>query len=287
MMEWLWKIFPIGIVIYAILNAYVYFMQPGMIFFPDIAGRELVTSPQNIGLDYTDVELVTDDGTQIHGWFIPYNKVSDTAKQATLLFLHGNAGNISHRLDSIKLFNNLGLNILIIDYRGYGQSTGKPTEAGTYQDAETAWRYLTETRGIEEGKIIIFGRSLGGSVAAWLASQHTPAALILESSFSSVPSMGQRIYPFLPVRLLSRFQYNTKEYVKAIHCPVLVAHSRDDDIIPYEEGRDIFNATHEPKQFLEMRGGHNNGFIVSGSNYADSLRLFINTRINQQNMNTQ
>ncbi len=282
MMEWLWKILPIGIVIYAILNAYVYFMQPGMIFFPDIPGRELVTTPKSIGLDYEDVELVTDDGTRIHGWFIPDNKVFDTQKQATLLFLHGNAGNISHRLDSIKLFNNIGLNILIIDYRGYGQSTGKPGEAGTYQDAEAAWHYLTATRGIKENKIIVFGRSLGGSVAAWLASQHTPAALIVESSFSSVPSMGQRIYPFLPVRLLSRFQYNTKEYVKAINCPVLVAHSRDDDIIPYQEGRDIFNAAHEPKSFLQMQGGHNDGFIISGSSYINGLDLFIKASLRQK-----
>jgi len=281
-MEFLWKILPTGVAIYVILNVYVYFMQPGMIYYPNIPGRELVSSPKSIGLDYEDVELLTDDGARIHGWFIPYDRASDMQKPATLLFLHGNAGNISHRLDSIKLFNNLGLNILIIDYRGYGQSTGKPTETGTYQDAEAAWHYLTATRGIKENKIILFGRSLGGSVAAWLAGQHTPAALIVESSFSSVPSMGQRIYPFLPVRLLSRFQYNTKEYVKEVNCPVLVAHSRDDDIIPYEEGRDIFNAAHEPKKFLEMQGGHNDGFIISGSNYIDSLDSFIKTSLRRK-----
>jgi len=281
-MEWLWKILPTGIIVYAILNAYVYFMQPGMIYFPDIAGRELVSSPENIGLDYEDLTLPVDDGTKLHGWFIPFNHAANMHKQATLLFFHGNAGNISHRLDSIKLFNKLGLNILIIDYRGYGQSTGSPTEAGTYEDAQTAWHYLTATRGIKASNIIIFGRSLGGSIAAWLASQQTPAALIIESSFSSVTSMGQRIYPFLPVRLLSRFQYNTKEYVKAVNCPVLVAHSRDDEIIPYEEGRDIFDAAPEPKYFLEMRGGHNNGFIVSGSNYMNGLDSFIKTSLRQK-----
>lgn len=281
-MEFLLRILPIGVAVYVILSAYVYFMQPGMIYYPNIPDRKLVSSPKSVGLDYENVELITDDGTRIHGWFIPYDKASDTQKQATLLFLHGNAGNISHRMDSIKLFNNIGLNILIIDYRGYGQSTGKPGEAGTYQDAEAAWHYLTATRGIKENKIIVFGRSLGGSVAAWLASQHTPAALIVESSFSSVPSMGQRIYPFLPVRLLSRFQYNTKEYVKAINCPVLVAHSRDDDIIPYQEGRDIFNAAHEPKSFLQMQGGHNDGFIISGSSYINGLDLFIKASLRQK-----
>jgi len=287
MMEWLWKILPTGVVIYIILNAYVYFMQPGMIYFPDIPGRKLVSSPKSIGLDYDNVELITNDGTRIHGWFIPDNRAPDMRKQATLLFFHGNAGNISHRLDSIKLFNNIGLDILIIDYRGYGQSTGSPSEAGTYQDAEAAWHYLTSTRGIRENRIIVFGRSLGGSVAAWLASQHTPAALIIESGFSSAPSMGQRIYPFLPVRLLSRFRYNTKEYVKAINCPVLVAHSRDDDIIPYEEGLDIFSAAHEPKQFLEMRGSHNDGFIISGSSYINGLDSFIKTSLKHQKPTNQ
>ncbi|MDH5573558.1 MAG: alpha/beta hydrolase [Gammaproteobacteria bacterium] len=285
-MKWIWKLLSLGIASYAAFCALVYFMQPGMIFYPDIPGRELVTSPKYTGLDYEDVEFITKDNIKLHGWFIPANKEFDSHQQATVLFFHGNAGNISHRMDSIRLFHKMKLNIFIFDYRGYGQSEGTITEQGSYLDAEAAWHYLTSIRAIKENTIIVFGRSLGGAIGTWLAAQHTPAALIIESSFSSALSMGQRFYPYLPLRLLSRYSYDTQEYVKAIHCPVLVAHSPDDDIIPYEEGVAIFKAAPEPKQFLEMRGGHNDGFILSGSSYADALESFINSHIDQKNLNT-
>ncbi|MCK5336946.1 MAG: alpha/beta hydrolase [Gammaproteobacteria bacterium] len=275
-MEWFWKVLPIGAVVYFGFAALIYFKQPEMLFYPDISGRELVTTPQSRGMHYENIELVTSDNIKLHGWFIFANKSVENQKEETVLFFHGNAGNISHRLDSIEQFHQLGLNVFIIDYRGYGQSTGKITETGTYRDAEAAWLYLTKNRAINENEIIIFGRSLGASIAAWLAQRVTPAGLIIESSFSSVPSMGQRFYPFLPVRLLSRFQYDTKKYIKAISCPVLVAHSREDEIIPYGEGMDVFNAAPEPKQFLQMRGGHNDGFIVSGSDYVNGIESFIN-----------
>ncbi len=265
------KLVIIAIGVYAALSLYVYYMQSSLIYFPNMPGRELVTTPENINLTYQDVTFVTDDNIKLHGWFIP----NDNAK-ATLLFFHGNAGNISHRLQSIEIFHRLGLNVFIIDYRGYGQSEGKVSEKGTYRDADAAWNYLTDTQGINEKQIIIFGRSLGASIASWLASKHAPAALIIESGFTSVPAMGQRFYPFLPIRWLTHFKYNTKKYVKNISCPVLVAHSKNDDIIPFDEGRQIFAAADEPKQFLEMRGGHNDGFMVSGSTYVEGLRAFIN-----------
>ena len=270
-MPGIWKLVIVLIGAYAALSFYVYYIQADLLYFPNTPGRKLVATPENIGLHYQNVEFVTDDKISLHGWFIP-NK---TAK-ATVLFFHGNAGNISHRLDSIEIFHRLGLNVFIFDYRGYGQSEGKVSEKGTYQDAEAAWNYLLNRQGISEKQIIIFGRSLGASIASWLASKHRPAALIIESGFTSVASMGQRIYPFLPVRWLTHFKYDTKKYVKNISCPVMIAHSRDDEIIPYAEGREIFQATPEPKHFLEMRGGHNDGFIVSGSTYIEGLRVFIN-----------
>lgn len=275
-MEWFRKILPIGLVVYFGFGALIYFKQPEMLFYPNISGRELVSTPRTRGMHYENVEFVTSDNIKLHGWFIFANTSTANQKTATVLFFHGNAGNISHRLGSIELFHQLGLNVFIIDYRGYGQSKGEITEAGTYLDAEAAWLYLTKNRALNENEIIIFGRSLGAAIAAWLAERVAPAGLIVESSFSSVPSMGQRLYPFLPVRLLSRFQYNTKEYIKEISCPVLVAHSRDDEIIPYEEGMDVFNAAPEPKQFLPMSGGHNDGFIVSGSDYVNGIESFIN-----------
>jgi len=274
-MEWLWKVLPIGLVFYIGLSAFVYIKQPDMLFYPDLSGRELVTSPASRGMAYENVELITSDNIKLHGWYVLADKPGAHQKAATVLFFHGNAGNISHRMDSIEQFHQLGLNVFIIDYRGYGQSEGEMTEAGSYRDAEATWSYLINTRSINESEIIIFGRSLGGSIAAWLAERITPAGLIVESSFSSVPSMGRRFYPFLPVSLLSRYQYNTKKSIAAISCPLLLAHSRDDEIIPFEEGMEIFDAAPEPKQLLIMRGGHNDGFIVSGQEYMEAIALFI------------
>ena len=278
-MELVWKIFLAALLGLILFSAYLYVMQASMIYFPDMPGRNLVATPQGIGLEFEEVRLDTADGIRIHGWFGPASRRHRSGKPATVLFFHGNAGNISQRLDSIRLFHDLNLNVFIIDYRGYGLSTGKPDEAGTYEDAETAWQYLTRSRGIAPDAIIVFGRSLGGAIAAWLASHHQPAALIVESSFVSVSSMARRLYPFLPVRLLSRFGYNTRDHVKSVTCPVLVAHSPDDEIIPYQEGRDIFAAAPEPRYFLQMQGGHNDGFIVSGARYVDGLRTFIDSSL--------
>ena len=269
-MNTVWKFLILAACVYAGITALIYFRQSSLIYYPNIAGRNLEASPQQIGLAYQDVELLTEDGVRLHGWFIP----GDDAR-ATLLFFHGNAGNISHRLDSIRIFNRLNLDVFIFDYRGYGQSNGRTSEAGTYLDAEAAWLYLTETRAVAAAEIIVFGRSLGASIAAWLASRHRPAALILESSFSSVPSMAQRLYPFLPVKWLANFSYDTRQYVSGIECPLLVAHSKGDDIIPYAEGRLVFEAAPADKQFLELRGGHNDGFIATGNAYSDALRRFI------------
>jgi len=268
------KLVLVGVGVYAALSIYIYFMQSGMIFYPNMPGRNLTSTPENIGLIYQDVEFVTEDNVKLHGWFIP-NKNA----KGTVLFFHGNAGNISHRLDSIAIFNRLELNVFIIDYRGYGQSEGKITEKGIYRDAEASWNYLSRIQGISEKQIIIFGRSLGASIASRLASKHTPAALIIESGFTSVPSMAQRFYPFLPVRWLSRYKFDTKQYVQNISCPVLVAHSKNDEIIPYGEGREIFEAAPEPKQFLDMQGGHNDGFTVSGASYIKGLESFINDNL--------
>ena len=271
------KLVIIGICAYVALCAYVYYIQSNLIYYPDMSGRNLVATPDNIGLAYQDINFITADNIKLHGWFIPHDKA-----KKTVVFFHGNAGNISHRLESIEIFHRLGLNVFIIDYRGYGLSEGKTTEQGTYQDAEAAWNYLHNVQGISGQQIIIFGRSLGAAIAAWLANKHTPAALIIESAFTSVPAMGQRLYPFLPIRWLTHFKYDTRQYVKTISCPVMVVHSKDDEIIPYDEGREIFAAAPENKQFLALRGGHNDGFLVSGSSYVEGLRSFINKALEKK-----
>jgi len=273
-MSTVWKFLLLAACLYAGITALVYFRQSSLIYYPNIAGRNLDASPQQIGLAFEDVELLTADKVSLHGWFIP----SDNPR-GTLLFFHGNAGNISHRLDSIAIFNRMNLDVFIFDYRGYGQSQGRISETGTYLDAEAAWFYLVETRAIDADKIIVFGRSLGASIAAWLASRHRPASLILESSFSSVPAMAQRLYPFLPVKWLASFSYDTRQYVSRIDCPLLVAHSKHDEIIPYAEGRLVFDAAPADKQFLDMRGGHNDGFIATGQAYSAGLSRFIESSL--------
>lgn len=250
-----------------ILAGVIFVFQSQFVYYPI---RPVSADPADIGLEFESVILETEDGVRLSGWFIP----SPDAR-GVLLFCHGNGGNIGHRLESIEIFHRLGLDVFIFDYRGYGQSEGKPSETGTYQDAEAAWRYLTEERQIKPGRIIIFGRSLGGAVAAWLAQHHTPAALILESSFTSLPDIATTLHPYLPVRPLLRFKYDTTKYLKKADCPVLIVHSPDDDIMPFSHGKRLFATAPEPKSFLEISGTHNEGFLTSGNQYQEGLDAFL------------
>ena len=259
---------------YVTLVLFMYFGQAGMLYLPDLPSRELVAIPQEIGLNHENVELRTDDGVRLHGWYIPV-----TGARGTLLFFHGNAGNISHRLDSIKIFHKLNLSVFILDYRGYGRSEGSPSELGTQSDARAAWRYLTEARGIAPEKIIIFGRSLGAAVAAQLATQKQPGALIIESAFTSVPDLAAELYWWLPARWLARFDYATRDHVARARAPVLVVHSPEDEIISYRHGEAIFAAAHAPKEMLQLRGGHNDGFMSSGEHYPQGLDRFLSRHL--------
>ena len=272
-----YKLISYVVLIYTVVGVSVFFMQSSLLYYPNLPTRDHIATPELLGLEYQDVEFISEDNVKLHGWFIP---ADDTT--TTLLFFHGNAGNISHRLESIKIFHSLGLNVFIIDYRGYGKSEGEITEQGSYMDAKAAWIYLINNKGYDGKDVIIFGRSLGASIAAWLASQVTASGLILESSFSSVISMGQHLYPFLPVRWLTRFNYDTAAYLKNVTYPVLVAHSKQDDIIPYEQGQLVFEAALEPKIFLSMKGDHNNGYRVSGSAYINGLRNFIDEKLEKK-----
>lgn len=274
-MRTLVSILTIAISMYLLLALMVYLFQDRMVFLSNLPGRALEATPKDIGLNYQDVSLTTSDDERLHGWYVPA-----TNPRGVLLFFHGNAGNISHRLDSIRIFHELGLDTLIIDYRGYGQSTGKATEQGTYLDAQAAWDYLVDTRGIPADRILIFGRSLGGAIGTWLGAQNTPAAVIIESSFSSGVDIARRLYPFLPVHLLTRLQYPVADYASQLSCPVLVIHSRHDEIIPFDMGQAIYAAVQQEKTFLELRGDHNNGFLISQREYLVGLKGFTMTILN-------
>ncbi|NNE83781.1 MAG: alpha/beta hydrolase [Alphaproteobacteria bacterium] len=259
---------------YVSFTTAVFFLQPRLVYGINSPSRVVSATPAKIGLAFESVKFTTEDDVQLDGWYLPAEQ-----PRGVLLFFHGNGGNISHRLNSLRIFNALGLSTFIFDYRGYGRSDGKTTEQGTYLDADAAWRYLTAERGISEQDIVVFGRSLGGSIAAYLAMKKAPQALILESTFTSVPDVGAQRYPLLPVHLLSRFQYPTREYLKAVSAPVLITHSAQDTIIPFEHGRALFAVANEPKSFLEIAGGHNIGFLQSGKTYTDGLDSFLTAHL--------
>lgn len=261
-----WIIIVVAVV-YALFAGFFFIFQSHYIYYPE---HIISADPSNIGLEFESISFKTEDRVKLSGWFIPSEGASDV-----ILFFHGNAGNISHRLESIQIFHRLGLNVFIFDYRGYGQSDGRPSEIGTYRDAEAAWQYLVKERQVSPNRIIVFGRSLGGAVAAWLAHKHTPGALVLESGFTSIPEIAAKLYPYLPVRLLSRYKYNTAEYLDEVDCPVLIVHSREDEIMPFSHGQQLFERARGPKEFLEISGTHNEGFITSGERYIEGLNTFI------------
>ncbi len=255
---------------YVLILVTVYLFQSRMIYIPEFPSRKLVATPETLGMSFENVSLRTEDNVALHGWFIPVSNA-----RSTLLFFHGNAGNISHRLESIRIFHDLGLSVLIIDYRGYGKSDGRTSEAGTYRDARAAWDYLVTTRGFNDRNIILFGRSLGGAIATQLATRVKAGALIVESTFSSAEALAKSVYWYLPVKLLARIHYPTAKYILNVSSPVLVIHSPQDEIVPYKQGRQIFDLAPEPKRFLELRGSHNEGFSMNRRNYINGINDFL------------
>ncbi|MCK9202358.1 MAG: alpha/beta hydrolase [Gallionella sp.] len=270
----LWETLKTSVILaatfYGVMLLMLFLRQDGLVYYPNLPSRAYEATPKDYQLPYENVTLTTSDGVRLAAWFVPAEH-----PRGTLLYAHGNAGNISHRLDSIRLFHDLGLSVFIFDYRGYGRSTGEPDEEGTYHDAEVAWQHLTAQRGIKPEHIVVFGESLGASVAAHLAAQHRPGALILASAFTSVPDLASDFYPLLPVRWITRYSYDTRRYLQDVHAPVLVAHSREDEIIPFLHGQSLYAAAHEPKQFLELRGGHNDLFFMNTKPFARATGSFI------------
>jgi fermentation-respiration switch protein FrsA (DUF1100 family) len=247
------------VVAYIGLALILYFMQHKFVYEPV---REIPYTPSELGLDFEEVFFKTGDRVQLYGWFIPAQNAD-----LTVLFCHGNGGNMMFFLDTVNFLNGLGLNCFTFDYRGYGYSHGSPTENGTYLDARAAYRWLTKKKQIPPQRVIILGWSLGGAIAAYLASKVKAAGLVIEGTFTSYVDIGKKFYPYMPVRWFARFNYPTIDYVHQVKCPVLVFHSRDDEVIPFESGLRLYDAANEPKQFVELYGGHNDAFLVSSEQY--------------------
>lgn len=238
-----------------------------MVFLP---GKTIFMTPDDAGMEYEDIYIEVAENVSINAWFIGAD-----ASIGTVLFCHGNAGSMSHRVETAGIFHSLGLNVMLFDYRGYGRSPGTPTEKQTYEDAEAVWKYLTDKKSIPAEKIILLGRSMGGPIAAKLAKNHQPVLCILESTFTSIPEMGRAKYPIFPTKLLVTIKYPTIDYVREIECPLLVVHSSEDEIVPYNMGEKIFAVANEPKEFLELKGGHNETYFKCIDTYRGKLETTI------------
>ena len=263
----MWSALAILVVLLTGVVCAWYFGQTRLIF-PATRTIDRTPASEPFCWDYEEVFLDV-AGRKTHAWFVPLHGAS-----MTVLFSHGNAGNIAGRLESIQLLRSMGFSVLAYDYGGYGLSTGGASEQRVYRDVEAAWAYLTETRGIEPSRIVLFGRSLGGAATAYLAARVTPAAVVLESTFCSIPAVvrDMPLGRFLAKGIRHRFP--TIDRVPLIRAPLLVIHSREDSLIPFKHGKAIFDAAPEPKTFLEIRGDHDMGFVESMDAYKQGWQAF-------------
>ncbi len=262
--------------------------EPRMLYYPT---RQIDQTPDQLGFKYENVTLTTSDGVRINGWYLPCGHEA----RLTILFFHGNAGNISDRFEKLAVLRELGVNTFIIDYRGYGRSEGKPNEEGTYRDAQAAYDYLTgrarppamsrvAATPLHAGaphlaprSIVAYGESLGSAIAADLANKVDVGGLILEEAFTSTGDVGQKMFPFLPVRWLVRNKYDTLSKLPRIKVPLLIVHSRDDEFFNMRHAQRLLAAANEPKRLVELRGGHNDAFVVSAPIYRAALEKFFAT----------
>ncbi|TAJ91377.1 alpha/beta hydrolase [bacterium] len=244
-------------------------MEEKFIFYPS---DKIDETPRDLGLVFDDIYFAAGDGVRLNGWFVPH-----PGSPVTLLWFHGNTGNISHRLENIKLLHQkVKINVFIFDYRGYGRSGGRISEEGTYRDGESALRYLRTREDVDLKGIVFFGRSLGAAVAADLATREKCLALILETPFASIREMARVAFPFLPIGPLLRTRYETVEKVKKIKVPLFVLHGDKDEVVPLEQGKKVFEAAPQPKEFYTIRGAHHNDtYIVGGDDYFATLKDFI------------
>jgi pimeloyl-ACP methyl ester carboxylesterase len=225
--------------------------EHSQVFHPD---RVLLATGAELDRPFEDVYFRSGDGIELNGWFFPADANSPRAQMAFLL-CHGNAGNISHRLETCRALLETGVAVFSFDYRGYGRSQGRPSEEGTYLDAEAAHEWL-ERKGFLGKNIIAFGESLGGGIASELAVRKPLAGLVLLSSFSCIPDVGVELFPWLPVRWISRIEYGTCSKLPRLHIPVLVMHSRNDELIRFHHAEKNFRLANEPKMFWELQGNH-------------------------------
>ncbi|MBF0340829.1 MAG: alpha/beta hydrolase [Magnetococcales bacterium] len=254
------------VTLYCGIGGYLYFFQASMVFHPK---KGLAATPAAWGLTFAEVRFPSGEES-LHGWWIPGSEAGPV-----VLFFHGNASVISGLGAHVALLHRLGAGVLLFDYRGYGLSSGVPDEEGIYADALAAWSHLTGVLGIAKERIVYYGHSLGGGPALWLATRQQPRGMILEATFLSIPSVGEDRYPYLPIRLLSRIVFDNLERIRGLRAPLLILHSREDQVIGFHHARTLFAAAGEPKRLLETHGSHNTSVNQGGAEVEAGLRAFL------------
>jgi pimeloyl-ACP methyl ester carboxylesterase len=247
----------------------VVFLGNRLVFYPS-RHPEGTWSPEGLGNRFHDVTFSTDDGCQLHGWWLP----ADAPE--TLLWCHGNSGNITHRLDLFQKLTSLDVRILLFDYRGYGKSEGLPDEEGLYRDARAAYRFLTDTKNISPDDLYLFGRSLGGAVATKLATEVNTGGLILESTFTSIPEMSGASMPIPYLYLLLRTKMDSLSRIHQVEAPALHMHGQQDEVIPISLGRRLFERSSDPKAWVEFpEAGHDNVHDSDPARYREAMQCLI------------
>lgn len=255
------------LVFLVILLGYFRYYEKKCIYFPT---KEISATPRDLGLEYEDIYFHTSDGIGLNAWFITRPDAS-----LTILFLHGNAGNLSHRLEVLQILHPLQTNIFIVDWRGYGKSQGTPSEEGLYLDALASYDYLVKEKGIPADSIIVYGKSLGANIAVDLASRVKIKALISDSGFTSAYDMARHIFPFIPVKLFITVKFDALTKIKNIYCPKLIVHSPHDEMIPFWMAKKLFEAAAAPKELYQLGGSHNEMMFINRKEFIERLGKFL------------
>jgi fermentation-respiration switch protein FrsA (DUF1100 family) len=277
LIRWALNVIFIYVGVIIVLSA----LENWMVYHPTPASEEWV-EPATYNLAVEDVELHTADGIRLHAWWCPVQNASDThsgreqdSKTGALLYCHGNAGNLSFRAYAIPSWHKyVHVPVLIFDYPGYGKSAGKPSEQGCYAAADAAYDWLTQKKEMPPEKILIYGGSMGGGVAVDIASRRPHRALILAKTFTSMPDVGQSIYPWLPVRWVMRNRFDNLSKISQFHGPVFIAHGTADNLVPFRFAKELYEAANEPKHFYILEGRDHND--AHPPEMFQELRKFLN-----------
>lgn len=261
------SVLGLSVLVYLLLLGGLWLMQDRLFF--GRSTREIVETPAVREWRYEDVWREV-DGERTHGWWIPVQ-----GARWTVLFSHGSGRNISGYLEDVALFREQGLSVLLYDYGGYGRSSGKSSEQRCYQDIRAMWAYLVHVLKIPPERIILAGASMGGGVTMELATQVTPAAVILESTFTAIPDALFDTYPFIPANWICHIQFRNIDKVGLLHCPVLIMHSEEDTVVPFVHGKRLYDNITAPKRFVPLQGAHYGGKFQCRDTYQESLARFL------------